>query len=52
MEFKFEIMTDGGARLTKAEGADKVVSVPDAVSYTHLENIWSVRLTAPYPAER
>lgn len=29
MEFKFEIMTDGGARLTKAEGADKVVSVPD-----------------------
>lgn len=29
MEFTFEIMADGGARLLKAEGADKVVSVPD-----------------------
>ena len=29
MEFKFEIMTDGSARLVKAEGKDKVVSLPD-----------------------
>lgn len=29
MEFTFEIMADGGARLMKAEGPDKVVSVPD-----------------------
>ena len=29
MEFRFEIMKDGGARLLKADGEDKVVSVPD-----------------------
>ena len=29
MEFKFEVMADGAARLLKAAGEDKVVSVPD-----------------------
>ena len=29
MEFKFEIMADGSACLVKADGEDKVVSVPD-----------------------
>ena len=35
MEFRFEIMKDGGARLLKADGEDKVVSVPDVWGKTH-----------------